>query len=52
MPQLDTVYILMTYLWTWLMLHLTTQKIKTFLMTTNPMIRTTPHKPTPALPWL
>nr|AEM53558.1 ATPase 8 [Pituophis deppei deppei]AEM53560.1 ATPase 8 [Pituophis deppei deppei]AEM53562.1 ATPase 8 [Pituophis deppei deppei]AEM53564.1 ATPase 8 [Pituophis deppei deppei]AEM53565.1 ATPase 8 [Pituophis deppei deppei] len=51
MPQLDTVYILMTYLWTWAMLHLMTQKIKTILMTTNPTIDT-PNKPTLTLLWL
>nr|YP_009732553.1 ATP synthase F0 subunit 8 [Lycodon ruhstrati]AHV78297.1 ATP synthase F0 subunit 8 [Lycodon ruhstrati]QHS71272.1 ATP synthase F0 subunit 8 [Lycodon ruhstrati] len=52
MPQLDTVYILMTYLWTWLMLYLAAQKTKTFLMTTHPMICLTPNKPTPQLSWL
>nr|AEM53529.1 ATPase 8 [Pituophis deppei deppei]AEM53533.1 ATPase 8 [Pituophis deppei deppei]AEM53536.1 ATPase 8 [Pituophis deppei deppei] len=51
MPQLDTVYILMTYLWTWMMLHLMMQKIKNILMTTNPTIHT-PDKSTLTLSWL
>nr|YP_008474743.1 ATP synthase F0 subunit 8 [Oocatochus rufodorsatus]AGS12967.1 ATP synthase F0 subunit 8 [Oocatochus rufodorsatus] len=52
MPQLDTIYILTIYLWTWMMLHLMTQKIKTVSMTANPMICLTPNKPTLMLPWL
>nr|YP_009048361.1 ATP synthase F0 subunit 8 [Euprepiophis perlaceus]AHG24488.1 ATP synthase F0 subunit 8 [Euprepiophis perlaceus]AHH24458.1 ATP synthase F0 subunit 8 [Euprepiophis perlaceus] len=51
MPQLDTIYILMVYLWTWTTLYLITQKIKTFMMTMNPMIYPT-IKSTPTLPWL
>nr|AEM53539.1 ATPase 8 [Pituophis deppei jani]AEM53549.1 ATPase 8 [Pituophis catenifer]AEM53540.1 ATPase 8 [Pituophis deppei jani]AEM53541.1 ATPase 8 [Pituophis deppei jani]AEM53542.1 ATPase 8 [Pituophis deppei jani] len=51
MPQLDTVYILMTYLWAWVMLHLMMQKIKTILMTTNPTIHM-PNKSTLTLLWL
>nr|YP_009867136.1 ATP synthase F0 subunit 8 [Orientocoluber spinalis]QKG04171.1 ATP synthase F0 subunit 8 [Orientocoluber spinalis] len=52
MPQLDTIYILMTYLWTWIMLYLATQKIKTFLMTSHPMIHPEPNKPMTPMPWL
>nr|YP_010610945.1 ATP synthase F0 subunit 8 [Boiga kraepelini]WAP91779.1 ATP synthase F0 subunit 8 [Boiga kraepelini] len=52
MPQLDTVYILTTHLWTWLTLYLTTQKIKTFMMTTHPRKHPTPNKTTPTPPWL
>nr|YP_009054361.1 ATP synthase F0 subunit 8 [Elaphe bimaculata]AIJ02055.1 ATP synthase F0 subunit 8 [Elaphe bimaculata] len=51
MPQLDTIYILTTHLWTWTMLHLMAQKIKTFTMTTNPVTYLTP-KPTNTLQWL
>nr|YP_009227854.1 ATP synthase F0 subunit 8 [Protobothrops himalayanus]AIE11314.1 ATP synthase F0 subunit 8 [Protobothrops himalayanus] len=36
MPQLDTVHILTTYLWTWLTLTLITLKIKTFTLTVKP----------------
>nr|YP_010127260.1 ATP synthase F0 subunit 8 [Opisthotropis guangxiensis]QPO84664.1 ATP synthase F0 subunit 8 [Opisthotropis guangxiensis] len=36
MPQLDTIYIFLIFMWTWLMLHLTVKKINTFLMTTGP----------------
>nr|NP_008423.1 ATP synthase F0 subunit 8 [Lycodon semicarinatus]O79550.1 RecName: Full=ATP synthase protein 8; AltName: Full=A6L; AltName: Full=F-ATPase subunit 8 [Lycodon semicarinatus]BAA33026.1 ATPase subunit 8 [Lycodon semicarinatus] len=52
MPQLDTIYILMTHLWAWLMLYLTTQKIKTFIMTSHPMIYHKPNKQTPTPTWL
>nr|YP_010634226.1 ATP synthase F0 subunit 8 [Ptyas korros]WBQ42965.1 ATP synthase F0 subunit 8 [Ptyas korros] len=52
MPQLDTIYILMTYLWTWLVIHLTTQKTKTFLMTMNPAPHLTPKQQTPTMQWL
>nr|YP_009048545.1 ATP synthase F0 subunit 8 [Lycodon rufozonatus]AGT79918.1 ATP synthase F0 subunit 8 [Lycodon rufozonatus]AHV78285.1 ATP synthase F0 subunit 8 [Lycodon rufozonatus] len=52
MPQLDTVYILITFLWTWLTLYLTMQKIKTFMMTTHPAICPKPNKPTPTPTWL
>nr|AEM53584.1 ATPase 8 [Pituophis lineaticollis lineaticollis] len=51
MPQLDIVYILSTYLWTWMMLYLMMQKIKTILMTTNPTIHTS-DKSTHTLSWL
>nr|QAA79071.1 ATP synthase F0 subunit 8 [Elaphe quatuorlineata] len=51
MPQLDTIYTLMTYLWTWTVLYLMTQKIKTVMMTTCPTTRLTP-KPTMTLQWL
>nr|YP_002929416.1 ATP synthase F0 subunit 8 [Oreocryptophis porphyraceus]ACR48291.1 ATP synthase F0 subunit 8 [Oreocryptophis porphyraceus] len=51
MPQLDTIYTFSIFLWTWMMLYLTTQKIKVVLMTMNPMICLTP-KSTPMLPWL
>nr|YP_009108277.1 ATP synthase F0 subunit 8 [Elaphe davidi]AIU94302.1 ATP synthase F0 subunit 8 [Elaphe davidi] len=51
MPQLDTIHILMTYLWTWTMLHLMMQKIKTIMMTTNPVICHT-SKPTTTMKWL
>nr|YP_009250809.1 ATP synthase F0 subunit 8 [Ptyas mucosa]AMY15596.1 ATP synthase F0 subunit 8 [Ptyas mucosa]ANO44259.1 ATP synthase F0 subunit 8 [Elaphe carinata] len=51
MPQLDTIYILMIYMWTWTMLYLMMQKIKTTLMTANPMIYPTP-KSTITLQWL
>nr|QDX17843.1 ATP synthase F0 subunit 8 [Bothriechis supraciliaris]QDX17844.1 ATP synthase F0 subunit 8 [Bothriechis supraciliaris] len=43
MPQLDTVHILTTYLWTWLTLILITLKIKTFTLLNKP-------KKTTALP--
>nr|CAL69861.1 ATPase subunit 8 [Pantherophis guttatus guttatus] len=52
MPQLDTVYILMIYLWTWTMLYLMTQKIKTILMTTNPTTYSAPKTSTSTLSWL
>nr|YP_001434505.1 ATP synthase F0 subunit 8 [Pantherophis slowinskii]ABF29851.1 ATP synthase F0 subunit 8 [Pantherophis slowinskii] len=52
MPQLDTVYILMIYLWTWTMLYLMMQKIKTILMTTNPTTPSAPMTSTFTLSWL
>nr|YP_010703015.1 ATP synthase F0 subunit 8 [Coluber constrictor]WCO10294.1 ATP synthase F0 subunit 8 [Coluber constrictor]WCO10307.1 ATP synthase F0 subunit 8 [Coluber constrictor]WCO10320.1 ATP synthase F0 subunit 8 [Coluber constrictor]WCO10333.1 ATP synthase F0 subunit 8 [Coluber constrictor]WCO10346.1 ATP synthase F0 subunit 8 [Coluber constrictor] len=51
MPQLDTIFITIIYMWTWLMLHLMMQKIKIFMMT-NPTTQTMPKKPTPTLQWL
>nr|QAA79064.1 ATP synthase F0 subunit 8 [Elaphe sauromates] len=51
MPQLDTIYTLMTHLWTWTVLYLMTQKIKTVMMTTCPVTCLTP-KPTTAPQWL
>nr|YP_010163943.1 ATP synthase F0 subunit 8 [Gonyosoma frenatum]QRK25747.1 ATP synthase F0 subunit 8 [Gonyosoma frenatum] len=52
MPQLDTIYILTVYLWTWLTLHLTMKKIKTFHMTNPTMKPTTTNKPMYTLLWL
>nr|YP_010610932.1 ATP synthase F0 subunit 8 [Hebius craspedogaster]WAP91766.1 ATP synthase F0 subunit 8 [Hebius craspedogaster] len=53
MPQLDTIFISLTFLWTWFMLHLTMKKINTFLMTTGPKnnMYTSYNKQTPTLPW-
>nr|YP_009749595.1 ATP synthase F0 subunit 8 [Opisthotropis latouchii]QII91729.1 ATP synthase F0 subunit 8 [Opisthotropis latouchii] len=53
MPQLDTIYLLMIFLWTWLMLYLTTKKINMFLMTTGPKKQpnTKNKKQTPTLLW-
>nr|YP_009137049.1 ATP synthase F0 subunit 8 [Elaphe anomala]AKE32285.1 ATP synthase F0 subunit 8 [Elaphe anomala] len=51
MPQLDTVYILMTHLWAWTTLCLMMQKNKTTMMTTNPVIHPTPKSMTPTQ-WL
>nr|QWQ50159.1 ATP synthase F0 subunit 8 [Opisthotropis kuatunensis] len=53
MPQLDTIYILTTFLWTWLILHLTTKKTNTFLMTMGPKTQSNMKnkKQTPTLPW-
>nr|AEM53527.1 ATPase 8 [Masticophis flagellum] len=51
MPQLDTVFIMMTYSWTWFMLYLMMKKIKTFIMT-NPATHMTINKSTPTLQWL
>nr|YP_003540803.1 ATP synthase F0 subunit 8 [Sibon nebulatus]ACD77372.1 ATP synthase F0 subunit 8 [Sibon nebulatus] len=55
MPQLDTVYVFYIYLWTWLILYLIMQKIKTVMFATNPkkQPQTAPNKPThtPTLPW-
>nr|YP_002970598.1 ATP synthase F0 subunit 8 [Thermophis zhaoermii]ACR55925.1 ATP synthase F0 subunit 8 [Thermophis zhaoermii] len=53
MPQLDTVYVFTIYLWTWFVLHRTSQKIKTFPITSSPkkQQRTKPNKLTPQLPW-
>nr|YP_009271863.1 ATP synthase F0 subunit 8 [Azemiops feae]AIM52668.1 ATP synthase F0 subunit 8 [Azemiops feae] len=36
MPQLDTVYIFLMYLWTWSTLTMITQKIMTFTMIVKP----------------
>nr|YP_002640614.1 ATP synthase F0 subunit 8 [Trimeresurus stejnegeri stejnegeri]ACN37850.1 ATP synthase F0 subunit 8 [Trimeresurus stejnegeri stejnegeri] len=53
MPQLDIVYTLMVYLWTWLTLTLITLKIKTFTLITKPakqpLFKTEPT--TLPLPW-
>nr|YP_003540875.1 ATP synthase F0 subunit 8 [Imantodes cenchoa]ACD77411.1 ATP synthase F0 subunit 8 [Imantodes cenchoa] len=52
MPQLDTVYIFFTYLWTWLIILLTMQKIKTFTISTDPeKQQMKPNTQTPTLPW-
>nr|YP_009092119.1 ATP synthase F0 subunit 8 [Elaphe taeniurus]AGS12981.1 ATP synthase F0 subunit 8 [Elaphe taeniurus] len=52
MPQLDTIYTLMTFLWTWTTLHLMMQKIKTTMMTMNPTTPPSHNKPPITLPWL
>nr|YP_010034314.1 ATP synthase F0 subunit 8 [Pseudoxenodon stejnegeri]QOW83892.1 ATP synthase F0 subunit 8 [Pseudoxenodon stejnegeri] len=53
MPQLDTIFILAVYLWTWLTLPLLTQKIKAFTMPTEPKKQhMTTIKSTPMLPWM
>nr|YP_009114592.1 ATP synthase F0 subunit 8 [Stichophanes ningshaanensis]AIH00209.1 ATP synthase F0 subunit 8 [Stichophanes ningshaanensis] len=53
MPQLDTVYIFAVYLWTWFVLHLASQKIKTLHITMSPKKQQhkNPIKLTPTLPW-
>nr|QCD14048.1 ATP synthase F0 subunit 8 [Pseudoxenodon bambusicola] len=52
MPQLDTIFTLTIYLWTWLTLLLLTQKIKALMMPTGPKKqRTTTNKLTSTLPW-
>nr|BCO16650.1 ATP synthase F0 subunit 8 [Elaphe quadrivirgata] len=52
MPQLDTIYILMTHLWTWMTLYLMMQKVKTFTMYNYTlMTRLTPKQMT-TLQWL
>nr|YP_010254521.1 ATP synthase F0 subunit 8 [Plagiopholis styani]QTZ98241.1 ATP synthase F0 subunit 8 [Plagiopholis styani] len=53
MPQLDTIFILTVFLWTWLTLHLITQKITILTMTTGPKNQDTmTNKPTINLPWM
>nr|YP_003540901.1 ATP synthase F0 subunit 8 [Leptodeira polysticta]ACD77453.1 ATP synthase F0 subunit 8 [Leptodeira polysticta] len=51
MPQLDTVYIFFTYLWTWLIIFLTVQKIKTFMIVSSPKKHLT-NLNQPTLPWM
>nr|YP_003540699.1 ATP synthase F0 subunit 8 [Hypsiglena chlorophaea chlorophaea]YP_003540764.1 ATP synthase F0 subunit 8 [Hypsiglena sp. DGM-2008]YP_003540777.1 ATP synthase F0 subunit 8 [Hypsiglena ochrorhyncha nuchalata]YP_003540790.1 ATP synthase F0 subunit 8 [Hypsiglena ochrorhyncha klauberi]YP_003540888.1 ATP synthase F0 subunit 8 [Hypsiglena chlorophaea deserticola]QKY63948.1 ATP synthase F0 subunit 8 [Hypsiglena sp. 1 DGM-2008]ACD77333.1 ATP synthase F0 subunit 8 [Hypsiglena sp. DGM-2008]ACD77346.1  len=53
MPQLDTVYIFFIYIWTWFILYLITQKVKTFMIMSSPkkQQQTKPNKPSPTLPW-
>nr|YP_002290822.1 ATP synthase F0 subunit 8 [Bungarus fasciatus]ACB36669.1 ATP synthase F0 subunit 8 [Bungarus fasciatus] len=53
MPQLSTTYIFLIYLWIWLMLYLTMQKINMMLMNKTPtnMSHTKPNKLSPTLPW-
>nr|YP_010352843.1 ATP synthase F0 subunit 8 [Calamaria septentrionalis]UOD77170.1 ATP synthase F0 subunit 8 [Calamaria septentrionalis] len=35
MPQLDTIYLFMVYLWSWTTMYLITQKTVTFKMVTD-----------------
>nr|YP_002290835.1 ATP synthase F0 subunit 8 [Ophiophagus hannah]ACF94340.1 ATP synthase F0 subunit 8 [Ophiophagus hannah] len=53
MPQLSTAHIFLIHLWTWFVLYLITQKIKTVLMNKTPTNAPPmkPNKPTPTLPW-
>nr|QKY64000.1 ATP synthase F0 subunit 8 [Hypsiglena affinis] len=53
MPQLDTVYIFFTYIWTWFILYLITLKVKTFMIMSSPkkQQQTKLNKPSPTLPW-
>nr|ADF35714.1 ATPase8 [Enhydris subtaeniata]ADF35716.1 ATPase8 [Enhydris subtaeniata]UQK68852.1 ATP synthase F0 subunit 8 [Enhydris subtaeniata]UQK68856.1 ATP synthase F0 subunit 8 [Enhydris subtaeniata]UQK68858.1 ATP synthase F0 subunit 8 [Enhydris subtaeniata] len=52
MPQLDTIHIFITFLWTWLTLCLITKKTNTFKIISNPKT-TNPTKTntTTNLPW-
>nr|YP_010722186.1 ATP synthase F0 subunit 8 [Hebius metusium]WDV09942.1 ATP synthase F0 subunit 8 [Hebius metusium] len=53
MPQLDTIFISLVFLWTWFMLHLIMKKVNTFPMTAGPKnTHTTHNKQTPILPWM
>nr|YP_010173890.1 ATP synthase F0 subunit 8 [Pareas stanleyi]QSJ54556.1 ATP synthase F0 subunit 8 [Pareas stanleyi] len=52
MPQLDILYVFMTYLWAWFILYSITQKIKTHQITTShPINQTTASYPMMNLPW-
>nr|QLI49136.1 ATP synthase F0 subunit 8 [Natrix natrix] len=52
MPQLDTIFILAVFLWTWSLLFFMVKKINTYVMMTGPK---TPwnfkDKQSPTLPW-
>nr|YP_010963349.1 ATP synthase F0 subunit 8 [Epicrates crassus]WNK74784.1 ATP synthase F0 subunit 8 [Epicrates crassus] len=54
MPQLDIVFISMTYVWTWTIFMMMTSKIKTVNLNNTPDIIMTEHnktKQTLMLPW-
>nr|YP_010568152.1 ATP synthase F0 subunit 8 [Dryophiops rubescens]UZC57546.1 ATP synthase F0 subunit 8 [Dryophiops rubescens] len=52
MPQLDTIFIYMIFMWTWLMMYTTAQKIKNFTMIVCPQKHEkTMNPPMPMLPW-
>nr|YP_010401499.1 ATP synthase F0 subunit 8 [Trimerodytes annularis]UQT67995.1 ATP synthase F0 subunit 8 [Trimerodytes annularis] len=53
MPQLDTIFITITFVWTWTTLCLTVKKINTFIMVTGPKKQpsTKNMKQVPVLPW-
>nr|YP_010177308.1 ATP synthase F0 subunit 8 [Pareas formosensis]QSQ87107.1 ATP synthase F0 subunit 8 [Pareas formosensis] len=52
MPQLNIIYVFMTYLWTWFILYSITQKIKTYQITMTPLNNATKMGPPMMnLPW-
>nr|YP_010043930.1 ATP synthase F0 subunit 8 [Sinomicrurus macclellandi]QPF22086.1 ATP synthase F0 subunit 8 [Sinomicrurus macclellandi] len=53
MPQLNTIYIFLIYIWTWLMLHLIMQKTKALSInkTQATMLNTKLQKLTLTPPW-
>nr|QGX04753.1 ATP synthase F0 subunit 8 [Eryx tataricus]QJS52077.1 ATP synthase F0 subunit 8 [Eryx tataricus] len=53
MPQLDIIYISLTFVWIWMTLIMMTQKIKSFPMNNEPINPSLNNKtkPTLTLPW-
>nr|YP_008578509.1 ATP synthase F0 subunit 8 [Sibynophis chinensis]AGV52149.1 ATPase subunit 8 [Sibynophis chinensis] len=52
MPQLDTIYIMLIYLWTWSVLYMVIKKTKMLLIKSTPKKEQTKMiTPTNALPW-
>nr|YP_010251444.1 ATP synthase F0 subunit 8 [Myanophis thanlyinensis]QTW91656.1 ATP synthase F0 subunit 8 [Myanophis thanlyinensis] len=52
MPQLDTIYIFIMFLWTWFTLHLINKKTNTFKITSrSKKMNLTKYNTTTSLPW-